>query len=178
MSFPVARHAARWARHRLLVWVMFGGGQRWPGKRFFCFVVPEPILAWLEAADDGMARGLGVLGGVLAGGRVAAADVATAGASPQVEPPPAGCEALDAAGPAGRHRRIDPIIWHGLSLQCWQVAFQDQVARATGTFGQGMPYLPLSVWIAADDRFSRAPNHAAEPWASQRHRSGDTRGEG
>ena len=55
--------------------------------------------------------------GVLARRRVATADVATAGAAPQVEPPPVGRIALDAAGAARRRCRIDPVIRHILSLR-------------------------------------------------------------
>jgi hypothetical protein len=53
--------------------------------------------------DERVVLRLGMLGGVLRGRLVAAADVAAVHASAQVEPPAViGGEALDAAGPAGR----------------------------------------------------------------------------
>ena len=47
-------------------------------KNFAGAVVPEPILTWLETADDRVVGRSSVVGGMLAG-RVAAADVAALG---------------------------------------------------------------------------------------------------
>jgi hypothetical protein len=69
-------------------------------------VVPEPGLAGLEALDDRMAGVRRVMAGVLGWRRVAAADMTAASASTEVEPPAAGRQAFDAAGPAGLCRRV------------------------------------------------------------------------
>jgi len=61
----------------------------------------------LEALHDRVPGGLPVRGGVLGGRGVAAAHVPAFGAAAQVHPPAAGGVALDAAGPAGRHRWLD-----------------------------------------------------------------------
>src|SRR6185369_2958593 len=50
-------------------------------------VVPEPVLARLEAADDRVTARGRVGGGVLGRGRVTAADVAALGTTAEVEPP-------------------------------------------------------------------------------------------
>src|SRR5205085_1918072 len=87
VALPVPRYAAGGPRHRLVERVVLGRSQPRALKGLIGGVVPEPVLAWLEAADHTVARPRGVLAGVLARRRVAAADVATAGAAPQVEPP-------------------------------------------------------------------------------------------
>src|SRR3954466_13824513 len=58
---------------------------------------PRPVLARLERAHDRMAVGARVLAGVAAGRAVAAADVAALEADAQVDPLPAGREAVLAA---------------------------------------------------------------------------------
>ena len=60
-------------------------------------VAPGPVLAGLEAADDGVAVTAGVRRRVLAARRVAAADVPAGQAQPQVHPGPAERQALLAA---------------------------------------------------------------------------------
>src|SRR3954464_4630745 len=64
-------------------------------------ITPPPVLPRLVRLHDRVAGGVEVGGGVLAGRRVAAADVPARHADPQVYPAAAGGEALDAAG-AGR----------------------------------------------------------------------------
>ena len=49
----------------------------------------------------------GVMAGMLRGRRIAAADMSAVGAAPQVEPPAAAGEALDAAGAAGFRRDVE-----------------------------------------------------------------------
>jgi hypothetical protein len=116
VPLPVARHTAGRARHRLVERMVLGRCEARTFQGFFGEVVPEPVLAWLEAADNSVARLIGVQGGVLARGRVATADVAAPGAASQVEPPPVGRKALDAAGAARRRCRVDSVIWHVHSL--------------------------------------------------------------
>ena len=72
-------------------------------------VVPEPVLAGLEALDHRVPGGREVRGGVLGRGGVAAADVAALGAAAQVHPPAAGRVALGAAGAARRDGGVDGI---------------------------------------------------------------------
>jgi hypothetical protein len=54
--------------------------------RYFVDIAPDPILAWLDGADERMLRLMEVLGGVLVLRRVAAADVAALQAQAQVNP--------------------------------------------------------------------------------------------
>src|SRR5260370_16694642 len=70
-------------------------------------VIPEPVFAGLEAADDRVPRDLRVRGRVLRRRAVAAPDVAALRAPAQVDPPAAARVALDAARPARWHRRVD-----------------------------------------------------------------------
>src|SRR5215213_326826 len=60
-------------------------------------VAVAPALPRLGRADDGVLRGVEVLGGVLVGRRVAAAHVAAGAAHPQVHPPASALQALLAA---------------------------------------------------------------------------------
>src|SRR4029077_2202256 len=104
---PVTRHARLRARHALVERMMLRRSQRRPREGILCLVVPEPVLAGLEAADDRMPRDLRVRGRVLRGRAVAAPDVAALGAPAQMDPPAAARVALDAARPARWHRRVD-----------------------------------------------------------------------
>ena len=52
-----------------------------------CVVVIEPIFTRFEAGYYGMAGGVSVFRGVLAGRTVTATDVSTFGTPPEVEPP-------------------------------------------------------------------------------------------
>src|SRR5690606_17110566 len=65
-------------------------------------VAPEPVLARLEALDEGVAGGVVMGGGVAAGRAVAAPDVAARGAAPEVDPAAATGEALSTAVAARR----------------------------------------------------------------------------
>ena len=113
MALPVRRHPTFGPRSGLVDRVVLGCGERGTLIELLSAEVPEPVLSGLEASNHRMAGALGMTGGVLTGGRVAAADMATLGAAAQVEPPTVGRQTLDTTGPAGGHRRIDPIIWHG-----------------------------------------------------------------
>src|SRR5271154_6210119 len=107
VALPVARDPAGGPGHRLFGRVMPRRYEPRAGERFLGLVVPEPVLAGLEALHDRVPGGLPVRGAVLRGRGVAAAHVPALGAAAQVHPPAAGGVALDAAGPAGRHRWLD-----------------------------------------------------------------------
>lgn len=61
------------------------------------YVAPAPAFPRLEGLDDGVVRGVVVLGGVSVGRIVAAADMAARPAEPQVDPSVAALEAFLAA---------------------------------------------------------------------------------
>jgi hypothetical protein len=80
-------------------------------------VVPEPVLAGLIALDDRVPFSHRVTAGVLRGRRVATPDVPASGTAAQVEPPPVGRQALDAARTARRDVPIDQdTVVHGTIL--------------------------------------------------------------
>ena len=101
MARPVRRHPTGWTRHRLIEWVVQGRSQRWSVPELLSPVVPEPVLAGLEASDQGVAGCPGVLGGVLLRGAVATSNVAAARTTTKVEPPTILREALETTSPAG-----------------------------------------------------------------------------
>ena len=68
-SSPVRGHPPRRARRRLVGRVGHGRGERRPGEQVAGVVVPEPVLARLEALDAAVPGGLRVRGGVLRRGR-------------------------------------------------------------------------------------------------------------
>src|SRR5690606_8096021 len=70
-------------------------------------VVPEPVLAGLEALHDWVARLPEVRRRVLLRRGVAAAHVTARGAAAKVHPPAVGRQTLLAAGPAGRDGWVD-----------------------------------------------------------------------
>jgi hypothetical protein len=107
MLLPVRRHPAAWARDRLVEWVVMGGCQPRPSEEFAGAVVPEPILTWLETADDRVLGRSGVVAGMLAGGVVAAADMAALGTAAEMKPPAPHFQAFDATGSAGGDARVD-----------------------------------------------------------------------
>ena len=71
------------------------------GQLNFVDVAPGPSFAGLEGCHDGVARVLEVVRGVAAGRTIAAADVATAQAEPQMDPGGAELQALFTAWSAG-----------------------------------------------------------------------------
>jgi hypothetical protein len=109
---PVGGYTSGWARGRLVKWVVVGRRQRRASKEFAGAVVPEPVLTWLETADDRVLGGSSVGGGMLARGVVAAANVAALGAAAEMEPPAVHLQALDAAGTARSDVRNDGRISH------------------------------------------------------------------
>src|SRR5262245_45628442 len=72
-------------------------------------VAPRPVLARLHGLDDGVVRGRGVLARVPVGRRVAAADLSTRHAHPEVYPAATGAEAFRAPLGAGRFDGADLI---------------------------------------------------------------------
>src|SRR5438105_3602861 len=84
----------------------------WTFEGRVALVVPEPVLAGLEAADYRVSGGFRVLRRVLARRGVAAADVPAQRTPPQVKPPPVRRrQTLDTACPARRHGRINPFVY-------------------------------------------------------------------
>jgi hypothetical protein len=123
LALPIARHAIGRAGRRLAERVMVGGSQLGTLTVLVLVVVVEPVLTRLEAVDDRVMLRPRMLGGVLRGGLVAAADVAAMHASAQVEPPAVfGGEALDAAGPAGRDGGVDRgILGHAQGMMLHEI---------------------------------------------------------
>jgi len=79
---------------------MLRGCEARPFHVFVCSVVPKPILAWLEAANDRVTRRVRMRGRVLTGRVVAASNVAALRTPSKVEPPTPRLETLQATGPA------------------------------------------------------------------------------
>src|SRR3984957_16672877 len=104
---PVVRDAAGRARGGLVGRVAHRGGELRAGLvEVLVRVGPNQHATRLVGADDRVAGLLGVPGGVLVRGVVAAADVPALGAPAQVQPPALVRLALHAAGAARRHRRV------------------------------------------------------------------------
>ena len=112
MPFPVARHLAGRTRRRLVQRMVLRRGQHRTLHAFVCLVIVEPVLAGLETAYDGVAAGFSMSAGMLAGRRVATADMTAARAAPQVEPPAAAGEAFDTTVAARRYGRVNSWICH------------------------------------------------------------------
>ena len=104
---PVGRDTTGRAGDRLVERMVVRGCQRRPSKEFVGAVVPEPVLTRLETADDGVLGGSSVAGCMLAGGVVAAANVAALGTPAEMEPPATRLQAFDATGTAGCGVGID-----------------------------------------------------------------------
>jgi hypothetical protein len=82
VALPVGRHSPGGSRRRLVERMMLWWGERRTVVELFGAVVPEPVFARFEAADQGM-TGIGcVVAGVLRGGGIATADVPALGAPP------------------------------------------------------------------------------------------------
>ena len=107
MILPVARYPTPRSRHRLVERMLARRSQLRPVDVLPARVVKEPVLAGLEALDDGVSFVLGMAACVLRWRRIAATDMAAARAAAEVQPPTARGKTLDATRAAGRHRRID-----------------------------------------------------------------------
>ena len=105
---PVARHLALRAGRRLVDGVAVGRSEYGAANFRVDQIAVEPVFAWLETLDDGMARVVRVLRGMLAERVVAAADVAALRTAAEVESPAVLFgQAFDAAGAARRDVRTD-----------------------------------------------------------------------
>src|SRR5262249_16345503 len=93
---PVRRHAARRPGHALVDRVVLRRRELGTLVGLLGFVAVEPVLTWLETADERVPRSRVVRGRVLHGRGVAAADVPALRAPAQVNPPAARGLALDA----------------------------------------------------------------------------------
>jgi hypothetical protein len=109
---PVRRNATARSGCRLVHGVMQWWCKTWSLHVVVSPVVVEPVLPWLEAGDDRMARGLRVPRAMLRGRLVAAADVAASRAASEVKPPPSDLLTLFASRAARCRLRIDRIAGH------------------------------------------------------------------
>jgi hypothetical protein len=112
---PVGRNAAGWSRYRLVNRMVERRGEARSFDVFVRAIVPEPVFAWLEAADDGMTGRARMRGRVFLERVVTTPDMTALGAPPQVQPPTTCRETLDAAGSTRRNvrsyvrrRHLDP----------------------------------------------------------------------
>jgi len=106
-TLPVGRNPAGWSRHRLVDRMVQWGREARSFDVLVRAVVPEPVFAWLEAADDGVTGRVCMRGRVFLERVVTTPDMTALGAAAQVQPPTTGREALDAAGSARRYVRND-----------------------------------------------------------------------
>jgi hypothetical protein len=103
VALPVRRDSPGGSGRRLIERMMLWWGERWTVVELFGGVVPEPVLAGFEAADQRV-TGIGcVVACVLRRGGVATTDVPASGAAAQVKPPTACRQAFGASGPRGRN---------------------------------------------------------------------------
>jgi hypothetical protein len=115
--FPVYRHPPGGSGHRLVKRMRVRSGQLRTGEEFLCTVIVKPVLAGLEACDNWMACCCAMLRSMLIWRGIAAADVATFGASAKMQPPCASCQAFNATGSARFDCCVDtvPLGLHMLS---------------------------------------------------------------
>ncbi len=131
LSFPASGHAAGWSRHRLIERVVIWRSQAGTVEVLLPRVVPEPVLTGLVAPDDRVAHLGGVVAGMLGWRRVATADVTAMRATAKVEPPTAGCQALDAARAARGYRWIDlELVRHRSCLPKCQLLVAQGLSEA------------------------------------------------
>jgi hypothetical protein len=112
MTLPVGRDPPGGSGNRLV-----GGMRRWRSKigginHRIGLVIPEPLLPRLEALGDGVPCRTSMSRRVLAGRRVAAADMTTECTTAKMQPPSLLLRALNAAIASGRYRGIDQLTWH------------------------------------------------------------------
>jgi hypothetical protein len=122
---PVSRHTPFGTRYGLGGRVMCRRSQRGAVGVLVGRVVPEPLLARLEALHQGMVTGLRVLARVLRRGRIAAPDMPTLCAATEMQPPSIRGQALDAPSAARRNTRVD-----GSGIGHLPATFPIRVARS------------------------------------------------
>jgi hypothetical protein len=117
-GLPVARHLACRAGRWLIFRVPLRLRQSLAGNHLAGPVIIKPGLSWLEAGCNRMPCGMKMLRCVLAGRTVATADMPAFSTTPQMQPPSARGEALDAALAARRQIGIDTLTlgFHGRLL--------------------------------------------------------------
>src|SRR5712691_2540739 len=109
LGSPVMRNPTGRSRHTLVDRMTDRRHQRRPALiELIRLITPEPVLTGLEAGDDRMPGRGRVLTRMLRRRGVTASDVPALSTPSQVHPPATGRIALDAAGAAGRHARVDP----------------------------------------------------------------------
>jgi hypothetical protein len=116
MTLPIARHAPRWSRCRLIGRVMLRISECRAFVKLVGGVIPVPVLPGLKTSDQGVTRTFGVPRRVLARGRVAATDVAAFCAPPEMQPPSTALKTLDTPSTTRWHRGIDAVVFHRLRL--------------------------------------------------------------
>src|SRR6187401_2386757 len=141
MPLPVRWHAASRSGHGLVERVVMWWSEDGTLEELLGRVVPEPVLARLEALDDRMAFSRGMPTRVLRRRRVAAADMPALHASPEVEPPAVGGETLDTPGATRRRVGIDVV--HPKSSKYRPVTTQ---AGASATTRNRSAVRPAVVW--------------------------------
>jgi hypothetical protein len=82
VALPVRRHLPGGSGRRLVERMMLRWGERRTVVELFGAVVPEPVFARFEAADNRVTSIGCVVAGVLRGGGVATADMPALGAAP------------------------------------------------------------------------------------------------
>jgi hypothetical protein len=112
LFLPIVRHEPSGPRPWLVQRVGVGRGQHRTVNVGSDPVIPEPVFAGFETANDRVLVVEGVMAGVLRWRRIAATDVPACRAAAQLEPPPARGEALHASRPARGDRRIDVHLAH------------------------------------------------------------------
>jgi hypothetical protein len=94
---------------RLIQRMRVRSGKLRAGEGFLSSVVVKPMLAWLEARDYRVTRGVVVFRCMPTRGTIAAADVTALGASAKMKPPSADSRALDTTRSAWLSRWVDTI---------------------------------------------------------------------
>ena len=109
MPLPVPWHAAGRSGHGLVERVVVRRSKDRTVEELLRRVIPEPVLARLEALGDRMVITGGMATRMLRWRRVAAADMPASRTAPEMEPPAVGGEALHAPGATRRRIEIDVV---------------------------------------------------------------------
>src|SRR4029079_6281877 len=107
VTLPVPGHPTRRSGHRMVERVVVWRSEHGSLEVLLGGVIPEPVLAGLEALDDRMPGVGGVAARMLRRRRVAAPDMAAVGAAAKMEPPAVRGQALCATGAARRRSEIE-----------------------------------------------------------------------
>src|SRR5471032_570803 len=137
-------------------------------EHHFVNIAPSPAFGRIIAFDDGMLGAVKMLGGMLAAGLVAAADMAAGAADPQVKPFPAQCQAFLAAFAAGRHlldgiQMAAEIVGHALDFPLRPAFAPDGARRSVGLAAN------LTLRSASADTGGGSPGRESPPTARAAH---------